>query len=329
MKKLLFLAVTALSSLSGCQTLLTQEFRYSGGNIGYALDKRTFDASESKQLQLLRATMIMSMAARLGADTVKNGDDAAAFAQYLQATADEINYTAANIYPSPAGTADLFPDAMVGEPCLVVDVSRSNKNCRGYYVNFESDLPLINARMLRLVLAALPDEHAANFLDNAISGDVLGAAFDALRVAADAAESIHRVAAVYRTTIEIVGSGQVNSSLDCAKIPADFTSTNGLYKYVEDPGYEEKDGSVSDASRCIGHTELVGLNNRYELLGKKVNPTVHEDGFKALMTIARASCVSLPLANTTNLQDVAGVRNEICKTIAFFPRQRPETIVIK
>ena len=99
-KSIIFLFGTALFALSGCQTILTKEFRHSGGYVGYQLDKRTFDASESKKLQLLRANMIMAMAARLGADTVQNGEDATAFAQYLQTTANEINYTAANIYKS-------------------------------------------------------------------------------------------------------------------------------------------------------------------------------------------------------------------------------------
>ena len=314
-KSMIFLFGTALFALSGCQTILTKEFRHSGGYVGYQLDKRTFDASESKKLQLLRANMIMAMAARLGADTVQNGEDATAFAQYLQATANEINYTAANIYKIG-----------VKEPCTISEGSRSpNPECNGYYVNFEADLPLVNARMLRLVLAALPSEHASDFLDDAASGDVLGAAFNALRVAGDSAESVHRVAAVYRSTLEIVASGQKTDKTESRRInniPYDCAILGETELQNE---YVEKVSTVADAAKCLGHTELIWVPNPNELKKRDINPDVKEGAFHALMRIAKTSCISLPLSNSNELATIITAREETCESVKFEPKKRPET----
>ena len=86
MKRIMTCVATATLIIeSGC-TPVVKELRYPGGYPGYLLDKRTFNTSGSKQLLLLRATLILAMAAEMSRVTVK-GEDADAFAKHLAAAA--------------------------------------------------------------------------------------------------------------------------------------------------------------------------------------------------------------------------------------------------
>jgi hypothetical protein len=128
-------AILSLAVNAGCTPIL-KEMRYTGGYPGYVLDKRTFDASASKQLLLLRATLILAMAAEMSRVTVR-GDDGDAFSKHLAAAAREVNYAAADLY-------DTKQDGS-GEVC--VTALDDDKNCSGFYANFEGDLPLIEQRI--------------------------------------------------------------------------------------------------------------------------------------------------------------------------------------
>jgi len=112
MRKLTILAVASSLALQGCAAI-TADLRHPGGYPGRLLDKRAFDSSESKQVQLLRFTIIMAMAARMSGETVRTSEHADAVAKHLGATADEINRAAANIYaiegaakPGPCSVAE-------------------------------------------------------------------------------------------------------------------------------------------------------------------------------------------------------------------------------
>lgn len=100
-------------ALQGCAAI-TRDLRHPGGAPGRFLDKRTFDASDSKEVQLLRFAIVLAMAARMSGETVRTTEHAHAVAEHLAATANEINRTAANLYP--------VEGAVMPGPCSIRDM---------------------------------------------------------------------------------------------------------------------------------------------------------------------------------------------------------------
>lgn len=191
-------ATAGIGLLSGC-TVPLKELRHSGGYVGHVMDKRLFDASGSKKLQLLRAVMVIDMAARVGLGTVKDGSEANALVEYLGSATNEVNFLAGHLFgPQPAdglGT-NFCQDLRFGE--------KKDEDCYAHSALFESDLPQLEYKIGRLALAALPRKHAEGFLNSAKSGNFIGAAWKFLRLAGAAADGAHRGAASYRSSQEIL-----------------------------------------------------------------------------------------------------------------------------
>jgi len=311
MKARVLAAGAACLFLSGCNPIL-QDIRHPGGYPGYLLDKNGFDSSGSKQLQLLRAQIVLSMAARMATMTVQDGGDANAFAQYLGAAVDEINYSAADVYPAtmpeaPAGsTASAITtgaSTAAKLPCSVAPTDEPSTECAGYYANFESNTPLYEARIVRLMVAALPETQARSFLKDAAHGNVLGSAWKAIRAVYATAGGLHRAAGTYRSGLEIVAA-QLGTKCKPGK------------------SYVEKESTVLDAVRCIGLSEdkLFGSPDRVQ----GANVVVKENAFRALMLIARTSCAQLRLDGASSaLQTEKEARNALCEKIRFTPKSRP------
>lgn len=275
--------------LGGCQTAFVKEVRYPGGYPGYLLDKRTIDSSQAKSVQLLRAAMIVAMASRMATATIKDGKDADGFADYLAAATDEINYTAANIYKvKPAGT----------EPCKVGD-AESAEPCRAYYINFESDIPLLEARVVRLMLAALPENRAREFLKDVAKGDVIGAAWSAIRTVAESADGLRRSAAVFRSNLELAAVLQ-----PCGQ------------------KFDQRTDTVSKAAGCFALPEETLFSDKRVLLTQPVG----ENAFHSVMLIAQTACARLPLNSDGNITDKSKQRNEQCERVRFSPAYRPVKI---
>lgn len=109
------LACIGMLSSAGCSTI-RDELRYPGGAPGRLLDQRTFDSSRSKQLQLLRATLALAIAARIGEASVAT-EDADAFARQLAEASRELNYAAVDAgYPFFKTTDE---GVVRAEPCMV------------------------------------------------------------------------------------------------------------------------------------------------------------------------------------------------------------------
>jgi hypothetical protein len=283
------LALLAVS-VSGCTPVL-KELRHSGGYPGYVMDKRFFDASHSKQLQLLRAAMVVSMASAVAPEFISDRKDIETFISYLEATTDEINYLAGHIYP-------------IEGKVLCTDLKTTN--CDAHSLMFESDLPLLEDRIVRLVTAALPRDRAADFLAAAKGGDVLSAAWKALRLAASVAGGAHRAAAVHRSGLELRGLlVQYGGESSCATQVPDPLST------------------VNEAALCMNQSlEYLRAPNDTPL-PRKVPITA----FQAVFGEVRKSCALLPITSDltteeeTSANDKAA-RLKACRALAFKPKLR-------
>jgi hypothetical protein len=299
MRKLLHsLVLSSFLLTSGCGAIL-RDIRYPGGYPGYLLDRHSYNASSSKELILLRATIILAMAARMGQATVR-GEDADAFASYLAASAREINYAAADLYPVNGASAAL---CNVQSSPLTTGTAPTGKTaagaCKGYRVNFESQLPLIEARLIKTVVAALPTDKAREFLSDVRRGNVLGAAFKALATFKSIAAGLHYANGSFRSGLEIVAV-------------ADGCET------------AQDKMTVADAVTCLQLPvdSVFARTNTHTLSAAHVHPSA----FDALMRISNGACTALPfLKEEGSGKGLEGVnaRVSVCSTIWFEPTERP------
>lgn len=304
--------------LAGCETMITRELRHPGGYSGHLLDRATVDASKTKSVQLFRAAIIIAMASRMATVTVRDGAEADAFAAYLEAAVTELNYAASNIYEvndvppcsialasdaqsSEAGDApQAAPADLPARPQLA-----SSINCEAFFVNFEADVPLVEARILRLMIAALPEEQARKFMENARNGNVMGAAWSAIRTFAAAIDGLRHSAAVFRSGMEL---------------------TAELYCPNESDGFSAQTGTVMGASRdCF----RLSLNSLLPADNIVIENHINEGAFHPLMLIARTSCVRMPISgNNNDIQVSINRRVDSCKKIVFEPQYRPSSIIL-
>lgn len=299
---------------SGCKTAVLREVRYPGGYPGYILDKRTIDASENKPVQILRAAMIVAMISRMATSTIRDGKDADGFADYLAAASDEINYAASHIY----GGTDVIDCAIDGD---------EYDNCNASPINLEADIPLIEARITRLVLAALPENRVRKFLQDAAKGNVLGAAWNAVRAVAQSTDGLRRSAAVFRSNLEL--AAMIN------RCPVEDEKEGALKERQKEepleerqkedpqkpPEYNPKKDTVLAAAKCFNLDDKTLMSDHMIKIDKDINKNTYHSVF----LIARTSCVRLPL-NTDELVDSIERRKKLCERIRFVPRHRPEVV---
>lgn len=283
--------------IAGC-TPITRELRYPGGYPGYQLDKRTFDASRSKQLQLLRGAIVLAMAARIGEGNV-SAEEAEPFAQHLAVAAKEVNFAAGNL-PFPGN-----PVCLVKPGQAAADAAAADVGCNGYPVNFEADISRVESRIVRAMIAALPTDHVKSFLEDLSRGNALSATFGAARALGDAAGSFHRAAGTHRSGLEIVALQRG----DCGAADARITVTAAL--------------------GCLGVPPDELFFNNLKGTTAPFAGDVDPAAFHALMRIVRTACVGLPLTNelqTPDLLKIRAARRETCRTIVFTPVKRPEQV---
>lgn len=317
------LAGASLIVTSGCSTI-RNELRYPGGAPGKLLDERTFDSSGSKQLALLRATLALAIAARMGEGSVSVAD-ADVFARQLAEAANEINYAAVDAgFPAPPisidgeeidrATCRLTKDE---DEFVTADFATEDAKCAGYYVNFEANIARIESRIIRAMLTSLPTDRARKFLEEISKGDILSATWSLARTAGDLAGAFHRGSGAYRAGLENVAA----QARECA-YSAEFTGEN----------YDQATATVYSASACLGlsHKSLF-IND--DIGPNKLPDNVDPKAFMALFRIARTACVALPMASTPS-QPERGytdrkARAEACALIAFAPNPRTDKIVVE
>lgn len=298
------LASTSLLLTSACGAI-RHDLQHPGGYPGYLLDRHSFNASSSKELILLRATIVLAMAARMGQATMR-GEDADAFALSLSAAAREINFAAADLYPigtkSPCNISTIDPAATAS--LSIADQAA----CDGYRVNFESEVPLIEARLIKTVVAALPTDKARQFLDAVAKGDVLGAALKGLGTFGSLAAGLHYANGSFRSGLEIVATQECNK------------------------GYDQNTATVANAVQCLDlpTDSIFSPTDKSNTHVARVSPTA----FAALMRIANSACTALPYLKPggANAPAAAGSkladsseRDKACGTIWFAPLPRGVT----
>ena len=273
--------------------------------------------------------MGLALAARMGQATVR-GEDADAFALDLRAAAREINYAAADLYPvagAPANLCHVDPGTDTGAIPTTPDAAAK---CLGYRVNFESEVPLIEARLIKLVVAALPTDKARQFLAAVTKGDVLGAAFKALGTFRSLAAGLHFANGSFRTGLEIVATQTEDGNCSLDK-----QGTRVLY--------DQDEHTVRQAVGCLGlPTDSIFSLTTRDLQIAHVSPTA----FDALMRIANGACTALPFLKPDGVTTPAvpgaapaaagapavaapasapidsSAREKVCGVIWFTPKER-------
>lgn len=380
MRKVIGPVAMAAVCLSGCAAI-TRDLRHPGGYPGRMLDKRTFDASESKQIQLLRFSIILAMAARMASETANDAKDADAVAEYLASTADEINYAAANVYPvtiagspdqriAPCRVRDIpplpKPDASLSAQLntAVADAKRAaadaqraaatahdaadsvrsmlkdatppavaaaaasgatDRQCHGYYVNFEADVPLIEFRMMRLLFATLPRDHIRKFAEDIQKGNFMGSAWNAVKIVFVGVKGLHTASGTYRSGQEVFVANfkQCSGRGTFANSEAGFNS-----------GYDESQWTVKSAVACLGLSpdDLLAPDPD-EIAVNELPRRISERSFDAVMEIARTSCVRLPIGTADNSTDELAKARErragLCAKLQWRPQARLDRIELK
>lgn len=319
---------------SGCSTI-RDELRYPGGAAAKMLDQRTFDASRSKQLQLLRAVLAIAIAARIGEGSI-SPQDGDAFARQLAEASLEVSYAAVDagfpVYDEKTksmymacqiGPGKLRPTSTptplpTSTPSAAVSMSpyfAEDEGCRGFYTNFEANLAKIESRIVRAMLTSLPTDKAREFLNDLTKGDLVSALWSLAQSAGDIAGAFHRGAGVYRAGTETLAAAsqcQFDSTLRSAP-----------------DRYDERYDTVMVAAACLG-VSLQDLFDRNDIDASQLPNSVPNNAFHALFRVARGACVALPLLNTPEAPDAVSdsqeVRRKSCALVRFDPRERPHSI---
>ncbi|HVQ10173.1 MAG TPA: hypothetical protein VMS43_17265 [Allosphingosinicella sp.] len=279
-----------------------------------------FDARGSKRLQLLRLTMILALASRVGNATIRDGKEAEAFLSYLQNASNEVNYLAGHLYgqrsnaPNDNGryvryTCTDLRTVVLPDP---LPANSESQQCDTFESVFESDLPQLEYKVVRLVMAALPREQAAQFASAVRSGSVVTAAWRFLQLAAAAADGMHRGTAVYRSAQEILALAVASSGGTCAN-----RATTAQIRTVE------------TAVACLGLSQT-SLRNNPEEVNVIFPPSINEEPFHALFEVVRTSCGLLPIDVDTAVETQGQgaqpnpivAREDKCRNLRFRPTLR-------
>ena len=354
MKPILCAVVLAATALGGC-THVARDLRHPGGAIGGVLDDRMFDASKSKQLVLLRYAILSAMVARGGTVYARDKREADAYVDYMVNTAEEINILAGHIYAyekadgrfrlactlrhaDPGFTTDpkayAAPESITSAQFAAFQTviekaadqhddgqdelppERSDQyGCLTYKVNFESDLPMMEKRLFRLAMAALPQKEAKRFLDYATKGDIVGAVISAFGFTTKSLDGLHSGAAVHRTGLELTAL-QFNDAVKPHVVDRKEHCVQNLHKLT-----------VYEASACMGLPTDTLWVGKHDQRGDYI-PEVNAQVFEALMRNMRDSCRMIPFSledDETTLRDTRNNRIDDCNSIEFIPRARWQT----
>lgn len=319
---------------SGCAAI-RDELRHPGGWTGAQMDRRTFDASRSRDIQLFRAALIVAIAARIGERSVEP-QDADAFAKQLAEAAREVNFAAADA--GFGGFLDRLDesgapvygitcavqrgvDARVGSDPIVPRAAyvAEDENCAGYYVNFEATVTRIESRVIRAMLTSLPTDRARDFLDDIAEGSLLTALWSLTQSFDDLAQAFHVGASVYRAGTENMAASTNGCQVD--------PSYAGMGLGLGD-GYQQEYMTVMHAAACLGLSRA-SLFDAESSDGDDLPAHLDPSAFHALFRIARTACVQLPLPNTSEIESVMlsrAARRRACGDLSFAPRMRPVEI---
>lgn len=316
------LVAVLLVVTAGCGAV-RDDLRHPGGYPGRILDKRTFDASQSKHVQLWRAALMVAIAARIG-ESVVTAEDADAFARQLSEASREINLAAAD-----AGFPVTDDKGVVHKTCTIGtglygtytsawDMARTphdDQKCAGYYVNFESHMARIEERVIRAMLTSLPTEKARKFLGDISKGDALSAMWSLARSLGDVAVAFHRGAGVYRSGTESMAASLKQCGTD-----------DRSYRGSAPRTFDERTATVFAAARCMGLSRH-DLFDGEAMEGDEFPVRMQPAAFHAMFRIARTACLRLPSVSTGDQEYLAKsreMRTGACSAVSFRPQMEPE-----
>jgi hypothetical protein len=339
--------VSASMTVGGCNMVL-REVRYPGGYPGYVLDKRTFDASENKSLQLLRASILVAMAARVGESNV-DAEDADAFAKQISDAVREVNHAAFTLgygdprVPKSGGETKLTLADGAGHELTQEEAAkrdeRKNHACStlGIRLTDASDattprfLPSAGATQLRQAMAEADYGKCGDYYVNfeasisRIEARVIRAMLTALST--DQA----------RKFLDKVGEGDVLGALVSllkfgGSMAGSFHRGAGVYRsgveslvagldrcdfnrqsfngaYANLSRFNEWDGHTLQAAACLGLSRD-SLFEGEEIAAQELAHRVRPGALHAMLLIARQSCVGLPLANPPTVEELVESRKK-------------------
>jgi len=302
-------------SLTGCNIFhraVNDELHYPGGLAGKVLDDHYIvSARYSKQLQLYRYAMALAVFSRIGTVNVRGGKEGDAFIAQLGDALDELNYSAGHIYPvanvPPCAVtrsgAQPIQNANAGSGSNVVAASGS---CLEFASNFESDLPLLEHKLLGVAFAAMPKEQAVALYNKAKALDPLGTGRAFLNLAVHSLVSFHRGAAVHRTNLELLyGLGQDHAA-----------NTDVLAAYCALRRPPKPTGNRTD-DLCPADVSRIAIPN-----------DVSQSSYGPLENIIRTSCLLVPLDASAEQQaaspedEPVARRRKTCGAFTFKPKRR-------
>lgn len=365
MKKVIFLCVVTSFLTSACTPILnefrqpiTKELRHPGGYPGHVLDKRMFDASDSKELQLLRATIILAMIARTGATSSDNREDAETFVKYTVAAVDEINILAGHIAQQPgANGLNCSMGRGFTPPEITAELVKSENAAKLAAGQAQAAEKGANAAMLSAQVAATQAMAAAGVVPLALApvgsrpgdpGDPNDCYTYAVNFESDikllegklfklALISLPRKAA--KRLLDDVANGDVLgsvfsaarfalSSVDVLRSAAAVQRTGLEIQAWQKPGNDNcADGeinTVKDATKCLDlPDDTVFTATKVSGLAKSVPP----QSMNALMRNIYDSCRLAPLDITTAkdgdaMEALLDTRIKACNNIQYSPRSR-------
>lgn len=201
--------------------------------------------------------------------------------------------------------------------------------CATYEALFESEMPDLEYKVARLLLASLPQEQASELAGAIRSGNLFTVAWRLLRLAAASVDGMHRGAAVYRTAQEVLAAAVLEDAataprwegcaMDLTRQPDDRRTEIERVRRPEDVRLP----SVEYSSGCLGRSLLYLFDDR-----ARANVTlpyhVRPYSFQTLFAVIYTSCRMLPRVIPEENSPAREIpdRSAACGRMVFSPQLR-------
>lgn len=354
-----FLIFTAFTT--AC-TPIVKELRHSGGYPGHVLDARMFDASDSKKLQLLRATIILAMIARTGSTSLESREDGDTFVRYTIAAVDEINILAGHISgkdfqcelvrgaPLPAPSQELLQSQAAAQAAAFqAEASAQKAQASAMQAQYFANQAIQAAGAVPVV----PQAAASAPAEPKDEGNPKNCFTYAVNFESDIKfleEKLYKLALLSlpkeaaQRLLNDIGDGDILGSVLSA-VKFALSSIDGLRSAaaVQRTGLEIEAWQKPDGERNCGADKIrtvkgaalcLGLPDDQVITSKKVDglsKDVDDKSFHALMRNIYDSCRLAPFNINigVNSSDIIGLRNERieqCNLVQYKPKHRWQNV---
>ena len=287
----LLLAAFTLPACTTIHRVVGDELHYPGGVASEIADTHYIvSARDSKELQLYRYALALALFSRAATANIQNGKEADAFIIGMQDSVDEIDYSAGHLYLADQPSPDC------------VKKGGTKDECTEHRENFESDIPLVENKLVNVGFNALPKEQAVALYSAARRMDPLATGRAFVKLAFHSLLTFHRAAAVHRTNMELLG-----------KVMGEPKDPNGTVLTSYCFLLASKTGAKPDPL-CAG-TVFPGP--------PPINPTITMVDFQPIAAIIQTSCLLLPVnAEADKDTNPAAIRRKACAALKFTAKRR-------